>query len=317
MDEPSIRRLYEHLQIEANPKKRKGYVTANCPFAPVTHTYGFDSDFGFAVSIKPNQKSRFNCFFCGKNGDMGALYWRLMEQDQIHPIPADWQAAYQLIESELDVYSVGIDYDPEGGPKVPDFAPLYRASMMPLQGNQAAIKYLQDRRVTGAQARDHGLRFDPRWNGVSLPVFDMQRRMTNLASRLIMPRGDLRYYYHQLDGFDHWGDTLYNEHRVDFDEPLVVTESFFDLFMIEQVYPNVVAPLRTQLTQRQLQKLQMPPVLFTMFDRGQGGEKARGQVEGFLRSRELHTRVRHILPPKSDAGECTPLEIEAVFDQHL
>ena len=304
--------MCEVLNIDTDvPQTRAGYVLANCPLAPTNHRHGYDSDSGFAMKIEPGRPTITNCFFCEAGGPLSNILNRLREQEQLYPTGADFIKAGKMIDEELDSFGLHLDLntDTQTGSASLVWPEEWLQQFGPLSNNAAS--YLASRGVLKPTAEYFGLLEDAQRRRVVIPIRDRAGRLRGATGRGYENQQP-RYFRYTIEGIEYREEALYNEDRVDFDHPVVLAESFFDLYQIREAtgYPNLVAAMSVQLYPRQLKTLSMAPHITTFFDHGEGGEKARKQVD------TLTVPVVHVVPPPGlDAGEMSLEDIRTLLLQ--
>ena len=94
------------------------------------------------------------------------------------------------------------------------------------------------------------------------------------------------------------------EHLIDFDEPLVLVESVFDLLAVYPTYPNVAAALTASVQGPKIKRMADASEVLLMFDGDVAGARAANEITGVLK--RGGTRVSRItLPRGKDPGDYT------------
>ena len=312
MDKNGIIKLCQHLNIDTKPEQnRTGYIIANCPLGPTRHLpHGYDSGYGFGISVG-NSESRYRCFYCHASGNLQELVNRLREQAQMHPNDENFQEAMQLASAEGESVSLTITMEDatSTGVKPP---PTLDTAMM--QGfnktlSQSAKTYLSERLVTEAEAEEFMLMDDVEKRRIVIPTFNRAGQLALLSGRSY-DNSKLKYYFYKSEGTPHNSAVLYNENNANFDKPIVLVESYFDLYRVRAAtgYKNIVAAINAYVSAPQQSLLKMAPHITTLFDSGQAGDNARWQIIKMgVPCTQLHP------PPGGDGGSMSHDQIIQLF----
>lgn len=307
-NEEAIKAALEELGSVVGETKR-GWVHASCPMAAQRHEGGVDKNPSFGVSYNcgesHKQEGHAHCFSCGYSGDIrdiAALQFAYNEIDA-----ATFATVMELMEQvETGVLPLSLsnhhvdDPFPEEG-WLQSFPPLS-------ESHTHAVSYLEGRGLSLDVVRSFDARFDPQRYRVSFPLIDRAQRFRGLIGRTLIPNPDgPRYFYYPYKGNAPRGFTWFNEHNLDLSKPVLVVEGIFDLLKAWQVYPNTTAALSIAFRTPGLGWQSGVSRWVTMFDVGQGGQRARER----MRSMVPGARIWDLPPPpgRDDPGDATPEEI--------
>ena len=315
MDKNGILKLCQHLNIDLKPEQtRTGYILANCPLGPSRHLpHGYDSGHGFGINIS-NQQSRYRCFYCHASGTMEELVNRLREQAQMFPNSEEFQQAMQLASAEGEAVSLTITMEEAtstGVKAAPTLNPEMLKEFVSIQTAEAKA-YLVGRLISDDDCKYFKLLEDPIRKRIVIPTFNRAGELALLSGRSYTDKPMIKYYFYKQEGTPHNSSVLYNENRVNFDKPVVLVESYFDLYRVRQAtkYDNIVAAINAHLSPAQQSILKMAPHITTLFDSGQAGDNARWQVAKMgMPCTQLHP------PEGQDGGSMSHQEIHDLFTQ--
>ncbi len=289
----------------------RGWVQVSCPLAPWNHEHGTDANPSFGVRISGNGFSKVHCFSCNYSGDQYDLLIRLaMNTKGDTGVGMDFAGAMELLEGEEEE-SVSLEWkEPNPPPEDKPFPECVLDSMYPGYSEEDTTHvcdYLMSRDVPWQVAKDLDLRCDDSRDRVVFPIRDFDGVLMGIHGRYIGDEEDqlpyLMYSYNNSTNAHVW----LGEHWVDFDKPVVMAESVFDLARIYQVYRNVVSPLTAGFNFIKLKRMKHCTEIITVFDADKAGEQARKKLQGFFLP--LHVQVEHLIPVKyGDAGN-TPLDV--------
>lgn len=210
--------------------------------------------------------------------DFGTLT-RLVELEESQPI-------------SLDIKDFGTK--PDDGVVTP-WPEGYLQNMPPVHQVPQAMEYLKSRGVYGCTAS----LLDLRWSisrMVCFPIRDFSGNLTGLRGRRVSPQdGESKYYvyrYNQHSNSDVW----LGEHWLDFDKPVLLVESVFDLAAVFPVYSNVAAPMTATFNTRKAHRLlDNCRDVVTLFDADTAGDRARAKIAGTVGGGVL---LRQLCPPE-------------------
>ena len=298
---------------------KRGYVEASCPLAPWRHDGGVDKNPSFGVVYSSadakKEEGHAHCFSCQYSGDVREIaslmhVWGALSLEDLSTV-MDLMGKVKTGSLPLSL-SAHHDDDPfpdegwlAGFPKVSSEYPT-------------AVEYLTERGITRQIVEAFDLRFDPKRYRVCVPLYDRAQRFRGLIGRTLIkePMGPRYYYYPYPTAGGHApkGFTWLNENNLDLAKPVVVVEGVFDAMKVWPVYPNVVAALSVSFRKPGMGWHPQVARWVSMFDRGKGGQLARGRLETHVASK--NSRVWHLDPPpgRDDPGDSTPEEIKAQLE---
>lgn len=284
----------------------------SCPLAPYKHTKGTDHSKGFGIVVNPDGESQMHCFTCGFNDGLSALVMEL----KFHKAELDYKALIELVTSELDgggLPTLG-DADTHSG-ALHAYPEDWLASFPPVFHSGEGLAYVKGRK--GGPVPDEVLKaFDVRWDAmrrrVCFPIRDAQGVLYGLHGRAIDPHVELRYlaYTNPKTGATN-PDVWFGEHLIDWNKPVVMPESIFDMARVYQTYRNVMTPYKTNFTDNMLSRIKPLFEIITLFDPDVAGEKAKSRIGAWAKySSKAQRIIRHApLPPGKDGSDLTVEEM--------
>jgi hypothetical protein len=283
-------------------QRRTGWVVATCPFAPWLHSGGRDRNASFGVALPQTaRKQMYTCFSCGSVGRIESLPFDVREhlRKSKREGYAIGKAIAVLAADEDEPIEIDLpDYDepiPDPGEVIvwPEF---FLESFKSVFSSEAALAYLGTRQITHTEISYLDLRYDTQRQRVCFPIRDFDGKLVGLHGRHISDH-PMRYYAY---GYEDRRNKLpwLGEQWVDFDEPVLLVESVFDLASVLRVYPNSMCALSSGMSEDKIKRIDQGVLFVTLFDLGTGGDHARESLTEHLR-----TAHHHITPPKEDPGE--------------
>ena len=307
MDKPEIKAFLQALSARS-VEVHTQWVQASCPLAPWTHSSGRDAHPSFAIKIEPAKESTYNCFSCG-GGDLMDLVQKLARHGAELP-RYDLKTAVELASADGDrplAFRVK-----DWGATVEDAEPYvtfpepWLDSFVSALAVPRALKYLKGRRVYESVISALDLRYDHERDAVCFPVRDFDGQLCGLRGRHLRPgEGPPYHMYGDADG--HRNNQVWlGEAWIDFDKPLVMCESVFDLAAIYPHYHNVCAPLTVSFKRRKARRMRQAVDIITVFDADKGGDKGRERISRYLG----RANITHVmLPEGTDPGALPSTEL--------
>jgi hypothetical protein len=315
-----IEAVLAYLGVAADHKTRRtGWVVSTCPFAPWKHEGGVDRSPSFGVSVDEgthlNNRQVYHCFSCQATGLLDDLPFNLREHyredSKGRPRP-NFGEALQIIvadeDDELDLDNIP-DYDePQVDPdEVIVWPEWFLESFKSVFAFEQAMNYLTKRGVPSGVIERLDLRYDTSRERVAFPIRDFGGKLVGLHGRHI---GDhpLRYYAYGFEGRRNRMPWL-GEHWVDFEVPVLLVESVFDLASVLRVYGNAMCGLSAGLGDSKLERIRGAISYVTLYDYGTGGDRAREAISRVLGA-DAH--VAHCVPTEAqgDPGEMCVVELQ-------
>lgn len=321
MDKQGITKLLGHVGVDVpKQQKRKGWVVAACPLAPWLHRGGRDKHPSFAVSDKPGEISRYNCFTCGSNGSLLDLVLSVRAHNQeSQEVDANILKATELCATEGDEALGNIpDYDEvesidKGTPIVP-WPDTYLERFHPL-GKQAWT-YLNARGFKLADGEGTELLYHRKRKRIVFVMRDWIGKLTGCHTRTVIAGVKPSYLAYTYDyrkpdeelsqeGVCNWNIWL-GEQYVDENDPVVIAEGPMDWFSIRRVYPNTICALSVGLSVEKIKRLRHLSSIVTVFDFGAGGDQARERMSKILPGKCVH------LTPLEEYGDAGAMPASAL-----
>lgn len=224
----------------------------------------------------------------------------------------------------------------------------YLLSMVKVQESEEAMRYCLCRGIHPAVLEYLAVRWDSRRRRIAFPIRDENWALVGLHGRLIddykplrpewadwpdpnelLDAGvdccvhypeekiPLRYYAYACDigGEAVRNSHIWcNQHLVDMNKPVIVTEGNFDYCAIMSAgFWNVLGSRSTGIHSAMLKYLERADTIITYYDYGTGGDTARERITKYFHGRG-HT-IRHIIPdPIWDDAGATP---SCIIQQNL
>ena len=129
--------------------------------------------------------------------------------------------------------------------------------------------YLETRSVTAQIAQALNICWDDYRKRIVFPIRDFKGRLRGLHGRTVHDHVEPVYRMYPYENKTNPHVWL-GEPWVDFEKPVLMVESVFDLARAYPVYPNIVSPLRASLSKVQLERMKGARTVITLFD----GDKA-------------------------------------------
>ena len=322
MNKDQIKTFLGHLGQKTHPdQNRTGWVLSPCVLGLWRHENGKSNPTALAIRIEPGD-SFVNCFSCGYHGKQSDLILEMLflqRQTPQNPKP-DFAAAQTVLDTAIDK----IEYD-FGGPSIEDdlfesktgqdhhiFPEDWLQSFALAWNTPWAREYLKSRSVGANTAATYDLRADSKRNRVCIPVRDFAGHLRGLHGRDVTGDHPLRYfaYAHQK----HHNPSIWlGEQWVDFEQPIIVVEGYFDLLSVSRVCRNVVSPLYANPSIAKLKRMSGATSWVTLLDQGKAGDIGRSRITKALPGNV----VTHLIPTSKDAGEMTTGDLVDLLEDHV
>lgn len=306
-----IRQLLKTLNSELDDYS-EAWAKSRCPLAPWTHDQGTDSKPSFGISISAAD-SMYNCFSCGNSGDLPDLVHEIR-----HHLAKEHKHGYDITAASLiltnnehlqvqdDSGLIEVDHSNPVYNKVVPFASNFLGKFLSAKGHP----YLKKRGISKEVVDELGLLFDVKQQRVCFPIYDSNSDLVGVHGRDVTGRSYLPYLVYKDDEISNlivWC----GESWVDFDKPVVLTESVFDLAKIYHVYKNVMCSLSASLSKPKIERINAGTEYITFYDYGKAADLARDKLDKYLNG-----HVFHIIPDESegDAGDMDIAKIKDAID---
>lgn len=317
MDAATIKRFLRAVNAR-NVTVSGSWVQAACPLAPWQHKSGRDSHPSFAVKVEPEAESPYNCFSCGGGPDLLTLVQALAAHGATAP-RYDLKTAVALAVEDGDrpirftVKEWGAEADAEEYVTLPE---PWLATFMPAAQSPRAMRYLKSRDVPDSVITFLDLRYDTEKDAVCFPIRDAEGVLCALRGRRLRPKGDAPKYHVYGDAKGRRNTAVwYGEAWLDFDKPVLMVESVFDVASALRVYRNVCAPMTAGFSERRAARLKQAIEVVTVFDADPAGDKARARASQRLPG----ARVTHLYPPAGhkDVGDMSVADLRELLSGKL
>lgn len=261
----------------------------------------------------------FQCYACGTSGDLYGVVVELAYLGWHGPIKdlvamslasADHQKTHSHMLEDVDS-AVQAPY----GLALHPFSETWLASVDKWHEAEAAKSYLAGRSVSPRVADRMDFRFDWDQNRVGVPVRDFAGRLMGFHGRDITGMGDPPYRMYSQKGFTNPVVWL-GEHWIDYDEPVVLVESVFDMARVMEVADNVMAPLSAYFSRAKAERLNGVKQIVCLFDSDEAGNRATQRVIDWASRQKTNIKVFvETLPGGvNDPGDLSVDQITALLD---
>jgi DNA primase len=196
------------------------------------------------------------------------------------------------------------------------FSERWLASFYRATDSVAAMSYLATRQITHRVIELLDLRYDSSLNAVGFPIRNFSGVLCGMRARIIAPAPEQpRYHVYRTSDGRHNQFAFLGESMLDFDKPIVMTESVFDLASVLRVYPNVCAPMSAAVSRGRLKRLNRVVELVTLFDADSAGDRARKTVRAALSD----AYITDVFPTDGckDAGEMSVVQLVALLKRYV
>lgn len=290
-------------------------MTMNCPFGYWRHPGGKSNPHAFG--IESGAGNHAHCFSCGWSSDTDWMVDVLFNRERVNPsgIKRDFKTAFQcigdttfeapLLQLSATDKSYADEYFEDIG-TLHEFPESRREALEPAYFEGLVHPYLAERGISFETASFLDIRLDKLRDRVVFPVRGFDGALYGLHGRaLTTPAAGWTaanpkywaYTYQERSNSQVW----LGESWVDFDQPVLVVESVFDLAAVLPIYKNVISPRFTMLTEKQLKRLFGVKVIYTLFDSDKAGSIARQKIAALK-----GTSITHLsCEPYKDPGEAS------------
>ena len=277
------------------------HVTAKCPLAPWTHNHGTDSRPSFAISVKPTEESRFNCFTC-RYGTLVELVMELYDSGA-EPPKYDIKRAMELAvaDGERDIaFNVKSDFGVPRPIELEDdvrFPEAFLEQFPSAMRIKRAYAYATSRGLSDETIRFLDLRYDLRNDAVGFPIRDWKGVLRQFRVRRLDPDMDQSPYHVHVGSAHRYHKTVwFGENWIDTDLPVVMCESVFDVAAVIPVYRNVCAPMSASLSRAKVRRMRKCEEIVLFFDddgKAKAGDTAREKIRrGLSQARITDAAIR-------------------------
>lgn len=301
--------------------KKAGWVQVKCPLAPWRHKSGRDKNPSFGLYFHPSKMSKAHCFSCGFVGDLHELVTAiktLSKNDRTY----DYKKALQLIALEEEGGGLAFGYGDEDESTRPNEIHLFKddwlRSFTPAIKVEAAMAYAAKRGVPEWVVKELKLRYDSREKRICFPVRDFEGRLVGFHGRgikkKVVPPYRMYTDTYPAKGGKNNPQCWYGESWVDWEKPVVIVESVFDLVAVYEFYKNVICPLTAEITEDKIKRLGDMQRAILMFDGDVAGRRASLKMKKYLPKVKFKDVY---LPEGEDAGSIGKTEIVKILKKHL
>lgn len=249
-----------------------------------------------------------NCFTCGFGGDLMDLVIELKFYAG-KSSGMNLKLAEELAEDDEEGGGLELSYiedDEEEGDKDETvyFFEQWLDSFPECTKSRAGLAYFESRGVPRWVVEELGIRYDPNEKRVCFPIRNNAGHLVGLHGRSIndkiKPKYRMYTHTYPLKGGSNNPKYWYGEEWVDWDEPVVVVESVFDLTSVYRVYKNVICPLTAEISVKKIKRIQDALYIILMLDSDKAGRKASYKIKKNL----PHITIKEIkLPKGEDPGD--------------
>jgi hypothetical protein len=290
-------------------------IVASCPLAPWEHASGKDAHPSFAVIINPRKETHYNCFTCG-GGDLIDLVRKLAKHGAAMP-RYDLKTALKIAVS-AEEEDITFHVKEWGEPEEPwvTFPELWLSTFARAENHARSLDYLRKRGLPRGVIRALDLRYDDDRDTICFPIRDFEGNLCGLRGRRIEPRDDQpRYHVYKTGEKKHNRAVWYGEGWLDFDKPVIMCESVFDVASVFRVYQNVCAPMSASFSEERAKRMAGAVEVITLFDADKAGDQARGRVRKYLP--KAYVTDVHLPDGFKDPGEMDAETLGELLSQHV
>jgi 5S rRNA maturation endonuclease (ribonuclease M5) len=316
MNKEGVEKFVEALAVEnVTSIPVKGWGQMSCPLARWRHQSGMDSNPSFGIHVKDGGTSNCHCFSCNFSGTLLDLLYTLKHHLKGDTAGYDFKTAMMLVENEFETNLGGLKIlrEVKEADSLVEFPEAWLESFPKATQIDTAMRYLLARGVGLQTVARLGLRYDGIEKRICFPVRDYQSVLRGLHGRVVVPGVEPKYRMYQFS-YQNNPIVWLGEHWVDFDKPVVIVESVFDLAKVIQVYPNVISPLTASLSKDKILRIQDAFEIVLMFDNDKAGAEGASMVKKYLPKKVFYD-VK--LGEFKDPGEMSLEEIRTCLSVYL
>lgn len=278
MNHETIKQVAELLGADnVKPPSSSGWVQFNCPFAPWDHEKATDNTPSFGFCVVDDGESPAHCWSCNFSGSLT----NVIQQLKFRKADLDFKELMEIAQVEFDGGTLPSLPDVEIEPhKLYPFPEKWLKSFPPVAESGLGTHYLQTRKggpVPHSVIEMLDLRWDPFRNRVCFPIRGANGTLYGLHGRAVKSSEELKYLAYNYQGRLN-PQVWLGEETVDWDRPVVMAESVFDLARVKQVYRNVISPLKAGVNELMLSRVKSAFEIVTLFDPDKAGGIARKKV---------------------------------------
>lgn len=293
-----------------------GWVHFNCPFW-WDHESAVDSrpSFGFLICDE-GVESPAHCWACNFSGSLANVIQAL----KFKKVELDYKALMALATAEWEGGSLPTLPDAHEGPtKLHVFPESWLATFPPVGQSGQALAYLATRKGGPVPPQVQAM-LDLRWDGfrsrVCFPIRGADHKLYGFHGRATKSTEELKYYAYGYQGRRN-PQVWLGEDTVDWDKPVVIAESVFDLARVKQVYRNVISPLKAGLNDHMLERIKPAFEIVTLFDPDKAGTIARQKVTKWAHYGSVKRMVTHVVLDDFDAGDHEASALADVLSKYV
>lgn len=303
------------LGVSEAKGKKPGWVTFSCPFALTKHENGVDKNPSMGIEVKESGVSRYHCFSCESSGNL----FDMLDELKMGGYEADFKQAMKLVDTEedlteVDTVDLNSDYFADTSEKGAVFPEWWLDSFVPAWDNHISKSYLKERGVE----RDTAKFLDIRWDGINqrvgFPFRDSAGNLRGMQGRTTIDI-EPRYFQYDYEGVRNM-DTWFGEHWIDWDCPIIMVESVFDVAAVRPLYANVMAPMLTKLNPKKIKRVLDAESVLIMFDGDEAGRVSARSLEQELTYRSIQVEVID-LPKGTDPGSLVKWQLETILAEAM
>ena len=264
----------------------------------------------FGISLKAPH--RYRCFSCSESGPLDELLYSLRRFAPGEEYRLG-EAVQLIAAAHDDAPDVDIpEWEDEPKHQVQPWPEWYVESFPPATRMMTAVEYLRGRGLNAVTARGLDLRYDPQRRRVLFPLRDFGGALVGLHGRTVC-NAQPAYLAYGNDLCPYNPVCWLGEHWVDFDKPVLMVESVFDLAAVWPHYTNAVAPLYAGLFRRKVERMADAFHVVTLFDDDNAGDDARMSVAKWGR----HHLLTHVRPVGAkDPGDMDSEVLRELLSAH-
>lgn len=325
MNAAQIRKFCRSLGIKVSVDKTKGWITAQCPLASWTHEKRRDDNPSFGIKVKPGRPSQAHCFTCGFAGDIMDLVLELKARAG-KDSRMDLKLAGELAEDDEEGGGLELSYAEEDEKQeaqntIEYFSEHWCNSFPVCTKSESGLSYFESRGVPRWVVDELGIRFDPNEKRVCFPIRDADKNLVGLHGRAIDDKTKPKYrmYTNLYPAKNHKNNPVfwYGEEWVNWEDPVVIVESVFDLTSVYRVYKNVICPLTAEISIKKIERIKDAFSIILILDSDKAGRKAAYKIKSNIyriKKTMPYTKIIDVkLPPGKDPGDLSAAKISTIL----
>jgi hypothetical protein len=284
------------------------WLNFSCLYAPFNHK-GSDTHPSAGVSIL--EPYIYNCFSCGVKKKLQDVCYELKN---LYVVNSEINEAIELVESldqSLISFEYETDYNEKGTRTIWPETYLDKYPKAYRRENKKIHPYLIKRQLNFEISEKLDFRLDKRFNRLCIPIYSHEHSLIGFHGRQYCETSLPSWFAYSYNGI--YNKNLWlGEHWVNYNKPVIIAESVFDLAKVLYVYNNVISPLSASFGKEKCDIIKPAYEIITAFDNDSAGDKARINIEKWMYGR----RIKHAIP-YTDFGDMDKEQIGEILDRYI